>query len=242
MEPVDIGFDSAIEKEFYQLSFKGWTVRREPTVLKAGQYAFIPDFSLERSGIEIYVEIVGFWTPDYLKHKVQKINQLAEKENIILLVNRNLACSGSEFQTDNLIFYDRKIPHLEIIKVLRKYEEQQLADEIAKLKNTEISLYSTADVINLDEVARGYGVGLEALKEVIKGQNKPGYSLLGDQLVSNQILDRIRDELTGVKKHDEALKIFKSYQIRASIQALTFLGYNVKWCGLDPENAEIFKA
>ena len=50
-----IGFDSAIEKEFYQLSFKGWTVRREPTVLKAGQYAFIPDFSLERNGTRIYV-------------------------------------------------------------------------------------------------------------------------------------------------------------------------------------------
>lgn len=149
-----IDFDSTIEKEFFQLSFHGWMVRREPTVLKAGQYAFIPDFSMERYGARVYVEIVGFWTPEYLKHKVQKINQLAEKEIIILLVNKNLACSGSEFKTDNLIFYDRKIPHLEIIKVLRKYEEKQLANEIIKLKNIEISLDSTAGVIGLDEVAR----------------------------------------------------------------------------------------
>ena len=35
-------FDSAIEKEFYQLSFKGWTVRREPAVLKAGPVCFYP--------------------------------------------------------------------------------------------------------------------------------------------------------------------------------------------------------
>jgi hypothetical protein len=191
-EPAEVGFDSAIEREFYELGFGGWAVKREPTVLQAGQYAFIPDFSLEKDGLRVYVEIVGFWTPEYLKHKIQKVNQLAEKESIILLVNRNLACSGSEIQTDNLLFYDRKLPHLEIIKILRKYEEKLQAEEVSKLKGMEISIESIADVINLDEVARGYGVSLEALIEVIKGQDNPGYFLLSDQLVSNQILDRIR--------------------------------------------------
>ena len=101
---------------------------------------------------------------------------------------------------------------------------------------------NTAGVISLDEVARGYGVSLEALKGVIKGQNRPGYSLLGDQLINNQILDKIQGELTGVKKHDAALKILEGYGIRAHNQALAFLGFKVKWSGLDPENAEIFKA
>ena len=154
LETAEIGFDSAIEKEFYQLGFKGWVVKREPTVLKAGQYAFIPDFSLERNGTRIYVEIIGFWTPEYLKHKIQKLNQLQEKESMILLVNRNLACTGSEFQADNLLFYDKKIPHLEIIKILRRYEEKQQAEEITKLKGMEISFGSDAGVINLDEVAK----------------------------------------------------------------------------------------
>lgn len=241
-ERAEIGFDSAIEKEFYQLSFHGWTVRREPAVLKVGQYAFIPDFSLERDGTKIYVEIVGFWTPEYLKHKIQKLNQLEEKKSLILLVNRNLACTGSEFQAENLLFYDRKIPHLEIIKILRRYEERQQAEAITKLRGIEISFGNDARVINLDEIARRYGVGLEALREVIKGQNKPGYSLLGDQLVSNQVLNAIQAELKGVKKHDEALKVFERYGIRAHSQVLAFLGYKVKWSGLDPENAEIFKA
>src|SRR5271157_1298657 len=84
-ETAEIGFDSAIEKEFYQLSFHGWKVRREPTVLKAGQYAFIPDFSLERNGTRIYVEIIGFWTPEYLKQKIQKLNQQKKKKRMILL-------------------------------------------------------------------------------------------------------------------------------------------------------------
>ncbi len=240
LETAEIGFDSAIEKEFYQLGFKGWVVRREPTVLKAGQYAFIPDFSLERNGTRIYVEIIGFWTPEYLKHKIQKLNQLQEKESMILLVNRNLACTGSEFQAENLLFYDRKIPHLEIIKILRRYEEKQQAEEITKLKGMEIS-FGDASVISLDEVAKRYAVSLEALKEAIKGQIKPNYSLLGYQLVSNRILGAIQSELNGVKKHDDALKIFERYGIRAYSQALAILGYKVRWSGLNPENAEIIK-
>jgi hypothetical protein len=215
-------------------------VTREPTVLKAGQYAFIPDFSLERNGTRIYVEIIGFWTPEYLKHKIQKLNDLQEKENMILLVNRNLACTSSEFQADNLLFYDKKIPHLEIIKILRRYEEKQQAEEIAKLMGVEIS-FDDVSVIHLDDVARRHGVGIEALKEVIKGQKKPDYSLLGDQLVSNQVLETIRGELTGMKRHVDALKIFERYGIKAYIQALGLLGYKVKWSGLDPENAEILK-
>ena len=240
-EPVEVGFDSVIEKEFYQLGFKGWVVRREPTVLKAGQYAFIPDFSLERNGIRIYVEIIGFWTPEYLKHKIQKLNQLQEKESMILLVNRNLACTGSEFQAENVLFYDRKIPHLEIIKILRRYEEKQQAEEITKLRGIEISFGSDVGVINLVEIAERYGVGLEALREVIKGQNKQDYSLLGDQLVSKQVLETIQGELMGVKQHNDVMKIFERYGIKAHSQVLSFLGYRVKWSGLDPENAEIIK-
>jgi predicted nuclease of restriction endonuclease-like RecB superfamily len=241
LEPAEIGFDSAIEKDFYQLGFKGWIARREPTVLQAGQYAFIPDFSLERNGIRIYIEIIGFWTPEYLKHKIQKLNQLQEREIMILLVNKNLACTGSEFQADNLLFYDRKIPHLEIIKILRRYEEKQQSEEITKLKSIEISIGSDAGVIYLDEIAKRYDVSIEALTEVIKSQNKPGYSLLGDQLVSSQVLETIQDELMGVTKHDDALRIFERYKIIAYSQALGMLGYKVKWSGLDPENAEIVK-
>jgi hypothetical protein len=64
----------------------------------------------------------------------------------------------------NRLFYDRKIPHLEIIKILRRYEEQQRAAEVEKLKGTEISFGSDQSVINLDEAAKRYGVGLRVLK------------------------------------------------------------------------------
>ncbi len=231
-------FDSAIEKDFSLLNFNSWSVRREPAVLKAGQYAFIPDFSLERNGIRIYVEIIGFWTPEYLKNKIQKINMLKEKEDMILLVDKDLACSGSEFKTDNLIFYERKIPYLEILKILRKYEERQVTDDIERLKNIEIALEGS--VINLDDIARKYDVSLDALKIVIEQNNKNGYLLIGDQLIDNQTIKAVNDELNTVKKHSEAIIIFDKYRIKSQ-QILDILGYKVKWIGLDPEYAEILK-
>ena len=105
----------------------------------------------------------------------------------------------------------------------------------------EISFGSEVGVIHLDEVAKRYGVSIEALKEVIKGRKDPGYSLLGDQLVSKQVLETIQGELIGVTKHSDALKIFEVYGIKAYSQALSLLGYKVKWSGLDPENTEILK-
>jgi predicted nuclease of restriction endonuclease-like RecB superfamily len=237
-----VGFDSAVEKEFYQLDFHGWKVRREPTVLKSGKYAFIPDFSLERKGTRIYVEIIGFWTPEYLRNKMQKINGLDEKEPFLLLVNKSLGCSGSEFKTDNVIFFDKKIPHLAIIKILRMYEERQMKDDIEKLKHMEISLDSDMGIVSLEELARKFSVSLGSLEEVIKEKSKEGYLLLGDQLVSKEIHEAVQKEMAGVKKHQEAIKIFERYGIKAHAQALESLGYKVRWTGLDPEKVEILRA
>jgi len=106
----------------------------------------------------------------------------------------------------------------------------------------EISLDSDAGVINLEEVARRYGVGIEPLKETqLKGQNRPGFSMLNDQMISQHVLEEIQAELEGVKKYDDALKIFERHGIRAYSQALALLGYKVKWSGLDPDKAEMIK-
>jgi|GEM_PF-3960035 len=57
----------------------------------------------------------------------------------------------------------------------------------------------------------------------------------------NQALETIQGELIGVMKHSDALKIFERYGIKAYSQALSMLGYRVKWSGLDPDNAEILR-
>jgi uncharacterized lipoprotein YehR (DUF1307 family) len=84
------------------------------------------------------------------------------------------------------------------------------------------------------------GGGIDPLKETINGQNRPGFLLLGDQMISQHVLEEIQGELEGAKKHNDALKIFERHG--AYSQALALLDYKVKWSGLDPDNAEILRA
>ncbi len=230
-------FDSAIEKEFYHHSFDGWTTRREPTVLKAGTYAFIPDFSMERTGAKVYVEIIGFWTPEYLKKKIQKVNML--KEKLILIVNKNLACSGSEFRTKDVIFYNKKIPYAELARILKSYEERQLADEIVRLEDFEVPV--NGSVVNLQEIAKNQGISVDALREIAKQKPVKDYILFGNQLVNRGIVNAIRDELMRVGAYTQAIRIFEKYGIKAHTELLEYVGYKVKWSGIDPGKAMIVK-
>jgi predicted nuclease of restriction endonuclease-like RecB superfamily len=71
-------YDSEIEKSFalqFQAVKSGWTLKREPEPIPAGNQVIIPDFSIERAGIKVYLEIVGFWTEEYLRRKIEKLKK-----------------------------------------------------------------------------------------------------------------------------------------------------------------------
>ena len=68
-----------------------WKLLRETTPVDVGGELFLPDFTLRHAdGREALVEIVGFWTPEYLDTKVRKI-KAAGLENLVLVVYRGLA-------------------------------------------------------------------------------------------------------------------------------------------------------
>jgi predicted nuclease of restriction endonuclease-like RecB superfamily len=156
-------YDSMLEKVFGSLSLGGWKIKREPTILRAGKYAFVPDFALQRDGMKVYLEIVGFWTPEYLEKKVNKLKEV--KEPLILLIDRKLKCSEKDFPAQEVIFFDRKIPTNEVMKVLRKYEEKRLTEDRSTLQEIEIPL--CGEWVSLEKIAAEKGVLLDALKEVI---------------------------------------------------------------------------
>ena len=113
--------------------------------------------------MKVYLEIVGFWTPEYLEKKVEKLKDV--KEPLILLIDRKLKCSEKDFPAQEVIFFDRKIPANEVMQVLRKYEEKRLAEDWSRLHKMEIPL--SGELVSLEEIAAEKGVLLEALKEVI---------------------------------------------------------------------------
>lgn len=72
----------------------GWQLLRETTPVTMGAELFLPDFTLRHAdGREALVELVGFWTPEYLEEKVRKI-VAAGLDNLVLVVYRGLAVGG----------------------------------------------------------------------------------------------------------------------------------------------------
>lgn len=73
---------------------QGWSLRREKTPLSCAGELFLPDFTLRhQDGREALVEIVGFWTPEYLETKLRKL-RAAGPNNLILVVYRGLAAGA----------------------------------------------------------------------------------------------------------------------------------------------------
>jgi predicted nuclease of restriction endonuclease-like RecB superfamily len=102
-------YDSSWERAFaadfrkrFARERSGWTLSRETTPVAAGDELFLPDFTLRHDdGREALVEIVGFWTPEYLEAKARKI-AAASLDRLILAVPRGLAVGKHAREVETL--------------------------------------------------------------------------------------------------------------------------------------------
>ena len=118
-------FDSLLEQKFFREFTKltlDWDLIREPEPIVAGSSWIFPDFELrhrhypERRWL---VEIVGFWHPDYLAQKFNKL-KASNLLNFIICIDRKYACGQSAdwHSTGAQIFeYSRSID----VKILLKF-------------------------------------------------------------------------------------------------------------------------
>ncbi|MGE5194251.1 MAG: DUF790 family protein, partial [Deltaproteobacteria bacterium] len=88
--PAPAEFDSRIEEDF-ALRWgteprDGWTLVREGEVLHSGQKVFVPDFAFRHeAGRVVLMEIIGFWTPEYLEAKQATLRAFG-RHSILLAV------------------------------------------------------------------------------------------------------------------------------------------------------------
>jgi predicted nuclease of restriction endonuclease-like RecB superfamily len=109
-QPQDNGnksyFDSAVEEKFARRfvaasESTGWRLIREPDpLIVSGGKAFIPDFVFEKYDRRVYLEIVGFWTPEYLERKLKKLAD-------IILANENAKRAKNLIKNDDRTLPDR---------------------------------------------------------------------------------------------------------------------------------------
>ncbi|MEM2185997.1 MAG: DUF790 family protein [Thermofilaceae archaeon] len=120
LEPV---FDSEVEREFFKslsaLS-PAWVVRREPEPLVVGGRIFIPDFSVSCGGKNVYIEVVGFWTKEYLEKKLQKLREV-RGINLIVAVDEELACSSIENLPHDVVLFRRRLRGADVYPILKRY-------------------------------------------------------------------------------------------------------------------------
>ena len=68
-------------------------------MLLLGDTVMIPDFALthKRLGQRVLIEIVGFWHPDYLRRKVEKV-RAAHCQHLLLLVYEGVNLSAERLR------------------------------------------------------------------------------------------------------------------------------------------------
>lgn len=137
-------FDSSIEQTFAEAfsalaqgqsirGVHGWQLEREPEPLLLEQSIFIPDFALTRPPYRIYVEILGFWTPSYRERKVQKLQALQERHDIVLAIPVEAKAAFSSIALHfPIIYYDGQLSASEVISVLEHHYDD-FAQRLAQL-------------------------------------------------------------------------------------------------------------
>ena len=100
----DSGWERSLAREFQEKmggGKSGWTLTREDAPIAAGGELFLPDFTLRhRDGREALVEVLGFWTPEYLGDKARKV-AAAGLGNLVLVAFQGLA-AGDQASLEEL--------------------------------------------------------------------------------------------------------------------------------------------
>jgi uncharacterized protein len=117
-------FDSQVEEAFVQrwgdASRDGWTLVREGEILHRGQKTFLPDFVFQHDdGRRVLMEIVGFWTPEYLEAKLQTLREFQDRR-ILLAVAASVGASLPELPP-NAITYKTALRVQDVLERLRQF-------------------------------------------------------------------------------------------------------------------------
>lgn len=102
-------FDSQLEEKF-ATQWKtaetfGWRLEHETTVLHQNQKVFTPDFTLTHPDHgRVQLEVVGFWTPEYLEEKARTIREFQHHDRIILAIAESVQEAIGDLDIPTVIF------------------------------------------------------------------------------------------------------------------------------------------
>jgi uncharacterized protein len=262
----DSTFDSAVEEKFakrFEQADTGWRLAREPDpIVLSNGGAFIPDFVFEKYDKKIYLEIVGFWTKEYLERKLQKLADIfisaddSKKKNkadlLFIAVNEDFACSKSSFSSiipkEQLIFYKNDtVPVKSIVNYLKSIDREMIEKKVND-PNLKIELDKDDDddnnsVISINDVAQKYCIPAEVARRISLRDNKEKYIDAGMYLVPKSRAHKLESLLSGTNRFIDACSMLSKEGIPESCHAelIVKLGFDVSWQSIDASTAVIVK-
>ena len=229
----------------------GWNLIREPDplILSNGK-AFIPDFVFEKYGINVYLEIVGFWTSEYLKRKLEKIKDLLNTKSgtsvgadllIVANIDNYISENGDKIMIDsifskyigrnNLIFYKKdQIPFGPIIKYLKNIDTRIIDDISINFNNSIVKELESIiedkqnEIIFLKQVSDKQNIPVESVLKTIRNlqsNNDASTTAIKNRLKRFLLLDNY---LISNDKIDELLPVLT--KLKKLSDAVRFLGQN----------------
>ena len=239
-------YDSQLEQDFakrFRALDTGWTLTREPEPIPVGRRVMIPDFGFQKVGMTVYLELAGFWTPQYLEDKIRKLQQLPDVD-MIVAANRDLACQKLDKIAEklNLIYYKQKIPLRPILVHLRTKEDRLAREQARRLSAKPFTIQKT--IVDAKEIAAELGVLEDAVKQALIEREFLEYTRLGDMLIKKTKMKEIREQLENrLNKEElnlvEASRIIEEAGGRRTANILDALGYIIEWSGIDPNSTKI---
>jgi predicted nuclease of restriction endonuclease-like RecB superfamily len=86
--PHDSRLEAHLERDLRRLG-SSWRIEREAAVVRAGTQLFFPDFALVSAAGRVLIEVVGYWTEEYLAKKAALLR--AARAPMILCVDQRHA-------------------------------------------------------------------------------------------------------------------------------------------------------
>jgi predicted nuclease of restriction endonuclease-like RecB superfamily len=118
--------DSRLEERFerdFKRAAPAWDVVREPHPIDAAGTLIFPDFELihrRNPAHRFLLEIVGFWTPEYLTEKLERLRR-ANIERLILCIDERRRCVDADLPAHaSVVRFKGKIDPRAILEIVRR--------------------------------------------------------------------------------------------------------------------------
>ena len=95
-----------------------WALERESAAVPLPDGGiFFPDFSLRRGAERVLVEVVGFYTPEYLERKVRALAAVTQAP-IVVAIDESLACGELPLPAGAVLTFRRRIDAARLLQVV----------------------------------------------------------------------------------------------------------------------------